>query len=181
MKSFFKKNSTLEAGFTLVEALIAISIFITSILALLSILGNGIANTNYAKQKIVASYLAGEGVERVRNMRDTLVLFHSGGAEAGWGEFKGLVSPGCDDACYLNDVDAFVVCSGVCPALFYHTNTGKYDYTNDVDAVNSGYIRSIKAEKFGDDEIKISSFVSWTQGSGAQEIIFSESLFNWIE
>jgi Tfp pilus assembly protein PilV len=75
-------------GFTLVETLVAVSIFSMSILGLLSILASGISNTNYAKKKIMAGYLAQEGIEYVRNMRDTSVLYNVSGSQAGWDAFK---------------------------------------------------------------------------------------------
>src|SRR3989338_1736354 len=87
MKSFLKKNNKLNRAFTLVETLIAISIFSISVLALMSVLGQGISNTNYAKQKILASYLAQEGVEYIRNMRDTYVLY-SATSTLGWSAFN---------------------------------------------------------------------------------------------
>lgn len=174
------KTNQLNSGFTLLESLIAIAIFTTSILALLSILANGISSTTYAKRKIVASYLAEEGVERVRNIRDNQVLFDPGG-QAGWDAFKGLVDSTCANGCYLTDANAFVQCDVSCPPLKYDANTGRYNYTTGEDA---GYVRMIKvAEPLGaaGDERKISSTVSWVQGSGEKEIVFSESLFNWIE
>ena len=82
MKKFFQQKNkglacrSMAEGFTLVETLVAISIFTMSILALLVILTQGIANTNYAKHKITASYLAQEGIEYARNVRvlEMLVL-----------------------------------------------------------------------------------------------------------
>lgn len=74
-----------NTGFTLVETLVAISIFTMSILALFSVLAQGISNTGYAKKKMVASYLAQEGVEYVRNMRDNAVLYTGGG---NWASFR---------------------------------------------------------------------------------------------
>lgn len=71
-------------GFTLIETLVAISIFTMSILGLLSILASGISNTNYAKQKMAATYLAQEGIEYARNVRDNKVLSGS------WGNFYNL-------------------------------------------------------------------------------------------
>jgi Tfp pilus assembly protein PilV len=59
----------------LIETLVAVSIFSLSILSLMAVLAQGISDTNYAKQRIIAAYLAQEGIEYVRNMRDTYVLF----------------------------------------------------------------------------------------------------------
>lgn len=71
MKLFKQRNG----AFTLVETLVAISIFTVSILGLMLVLASGISNINYAKNKITASYLAQEGIEYVRNMRDTDGLY----------------------------------------------------------------------------------------------------------
>ena len=76
MKKYFKKVNK-SNGFTLVETLIALSIFSVSVITMMSILGSGIANTNYAKNKIAASYLAQEGIEYARNIRDNDVLYTS--------------------------------------------------------------------------------------------------------
>ena len=72
-------------AFTLVETLVAISIFTVSILGLISIFASGISNTGYAKKKMVASYLAQEGIEYARNMRDNAVLYPGGGD---WPSFR---------------------------------------------------------------------------------------------
>ena len=77
-----KKN-----GFTLIETLVAVSIFTMSIMALLVVLTQGIANNNYAKKKILASYLAQEGIEYIRNMRDTYTLY-TGVPGNSWNGFK---------------------------------------------------------------------------------------------
>ncbi len=74
MRKLFKQKNR---GFTLVETLVAISIFTIGILSLMSVLASGIANTNYAKEKMAASYLAQQGIEYVRNMRDNYVLYTS--------------------------------------------------------------------------------------------------------
>lgn len=74
MKLFFRKHNKLNKAFTLVETLVAIAIFSVSILGLMSVLASSISSTNYAKQKAIATYLAQEGIECVRNMRDNYIL-----------------------------------------------------------------------------------------------------------
>lgn len=86
MKLFYKKINILNKGFTLVETLVAISIFTLSMVAVLSVLVTSISNTSYAKRKMVASYLAQEGIEYVRNMRDNYVLYPESGKS--WVSFK---------------------------------------------------------------------------------------------
>lgn len=95
MIKFFKQGNK---GFTLVETLVAIAIFTSSIIALMAVLANGISDTNYAKKKMTATYLAQEGIEYVRNMRDTSVLFDPDGAQAGWIAFiaAGKTCPSAD-------------------------------------------------------------------------------------
>jgi prepilin-type N-terminal cleavage/methylation domain-containing protein len=75
-------------GFTLVETLIAISIFSMSIVTMMSVLGTGISDTNYAKTKIIATYLAQEGIEHARNIRDNYVLYASINPSRTWDTFK---------------------------------------------------------------------------------------------
>jgi Tfp pilus assembly protein PilV len=76
-------------GFTLIETLVAISIFSASIIGLMSVLASGVSDTNYAKQKMIASYLAQEGIECVRNTRDNYFLYTSTTGKT-WEDFVGL-------------------------------------------------------------------------------------------
>jgi Tfp pilus assembly protein PilV len=193
MIKFLKQKNT---GFTLVETLVSISIFSMAILGLLSILASGITNTTYAKQKITADYLAQEGIEYIRNMRDTFVLYDATNAQTGWNSFntKLTTAPASCSAgsgCYFDDQNidytnhsqpmANIIlntCSSSCPSLLYNSSTGKYGYASGVD---SGFIRKIQITTISPDEIKISSNVSWKQGSGNYNITFSEDLFNWIQ
>ncbi len=166
-------------AFTLVETLVAISIFTMSILGLLMILSQGISDTGYAKKKITASYLAQEGIEYIRNMRDTEVLYSTTGNP--WNNFRAkLASCNSGNGCGFIKPPPFdvFVCNNPNLCKLYINNGG---YDTDSSGVDSGFIRQIWAETSVSDEIKIFSNVSWTQGSGNYNITFSEELFNWVE
>jgi len=189
-------NRQNNKGFTLIETLVAVSIFSVSILGLMSVLSSGISNTTYAKQKIIASYLAQEGIEYIRNMRDTYVLYGANG-QAGWNAFNTKLSTNSclatGNGCYfnadgLNYLDktqpmndlAFSPCvgsGGACPEMKYDSATGKYNYST---GSNTGFFRKIKVIQDQPNETKISSTVSWMQGSGNHSVTFSENLFNWV-
>ncbi|MCE9585467.1 prepilin-type N-terminal cleavage/methylation domain-containing protein [Candidatus Nomurabacteria bacterium] len=196
ISSLTKIKFNFHKGFTIIETLVAISIFSISILSLMVILSNGISDTNYAKQKMTAEYLAQEGVEYVRNIRDSFALTSN---TSGWNDFKNILV-NCDVAvsltgCYLNDRgDIYLYNNGItsvlvpacvnniCPML-YDENSGKYGYVSGRD---SGFVRTIKVDGLSNslnfnNEIKIISTVYWKQGSGQKEISFSENLFNWIQ
>src|SRR4051812_29896076 len=66
-----KAGKGVQKGFTLVEAMVAISILSLAVTGPLVIAQKGIGSAIYARDQVTASYLAQEGVEYVRNVRDT--------------------------------------------------------------------------------------------------------------
>jgi prepilin-type N-terminal cleavage/methylation domain-containing protein len=189
MRTFFsRKNSK---GFTLVETLVAVSIFSVSILGLFAILTQGTANTAYAKKKITASYLAQEGIEYIRNLRDTNMLYS--GSILGWTFFQAKVNGvRCDlpEGCYFDDRNVsftdssqpmrdldMIRCNPACAELRYDVATWKFGYAS---GVNSGFTRKINVNFLGN-EAEVTSTVSWTHSGRTYSLAFSENLFNWAE
>ncbi len=179
MSKYFKQKN---GGFTLIETLVAVSIFTVSILGLFAVLTEGISSTIYARQKIIASYLAQEGIEYVRNIRDTYVLYYDDTSQEGWDRFKVVMNPcnatnGCGfDTVFPHDV---FVCGGSNNCRL-SISDGSYS-TNSGD--DSGFIRQVwmTTTESNLNEVRIFSKVEWTQGSGSYNITFSENLFNWVE
>ena len=185
-----------NSGFTLVETLVALSIFSVTLVIVMGLLGKGVSDINYAKRKITAEYLAQEGIEYVRSIRDTFIL--SDGGTQGWTNFNNKLraqTAGCNsgEGCYFNSDDTFSLisditlnhCNGTCPSLLFDSTTGTYGYSG---GSASGFIRKIQSDEIvHSDEIvpgaetEISATVYWMQGTQQQSITFTESLFNWVE
>jgi hypothetical protein len=66
VKSIFKK----ESGFTIIEATVAIFILTTGILGAFSFISHFTEYSSISTMRLTASYLAQEGVEVVKNIRD---------------------------------------------------------------------------------------------------------------
>ena len=178
-----------QNGFTLVETLIAISIFSVSIVALMSFLAQGISTTSYVKEKITAEYLAQEGIESLRNMRDNYVLYPTETGKS-WDSFKAVFDASnfdcaLDDECGFNnslvsdDQNFIFKCSSSVYGCALFLDNGNYnsDFLGDI----SNFTRTIWVENIDADEIRIYSKVKWIKGSGPYSITFSEDLFNWVE
>lgn len=187
MKGFTHQNfqKKISGGFTLVETLVAITIFSLTVVATMSFMSQNIPNTEYAKNKIIAIYLSQEGIEYIRNMRDNYVLF-TGSTSLDWNSFLNKVSPcNVSDNCGINvsvsssDPNSIFLCSldpNQCKLYLYNG-----DYNVNANGVDSGFTRKIQIDQINSNEIKITSTVSWNQIGKTYNITLSEVLFNWIE
>ncbi len=193
IKIFKQKNKACHSkpwrsrGFTLVETLIALSIFSVSVVALMSFLSQGISNTGYAKKKMIATYLAQEGVEYLRNMRDSYVLYSST-TGIDWSNFKAKLAPcnpdgecGFDASLSVTDNNAIFKCSQHFNFCKLFLSNGNYNSTST--GSDSGFTRTVWMDTagLGQDEVRISSTVSWTQGTTPYNITLTENIFNWVE
>ncbi len=177
-------------GFTLVETLVAISIFSVSIITGMVVMGQGISDINYAKQKIIANYLAQEGIEMVRNMRDSYMLHDTGSGDKDFDSFANEFSScnenvGCSFDTTKNNIennDFIFRCSGnnqtKCDVYISNGN-----YNNNKTGSPTGFRRIIWADTSNKNngDVKIFTKVSWTQKSGLKLVTLSNVLFNWVE
>lgn len=194
------RNATynVAGGFTLVETLVAISIFTIALLGMLNITGGSISDTNYAKDKIVANYLASEGIEYMRNLRDTYNLYEANG----WDGFLNHVKA-CDvqnkTGCYfepknidfynntqpMKALEFYECVDGVCPNLYFDSKLSIHKYNYIAGVITSFkrkiFIEQIPTQNLQDKEIKVTSTVSFTAGRRTSEVTFSTYLKNWNE
>lgn len=172
-------------GFTLVETIVAIAIFAFAITGLISITATGVFNTNFVKNKFTASYLALEGAELARGIRDSSSL-----AGNSWAVI--LSSPTILGNCIGAQgcrIDAWTQtppfdCNNdgsQCRNLSYDRGSGKfnYDFPDNVDTFESIFRRTIKIENAGTEEVRVISRVDWLQGSEPHSVTYTYNLLDW--
>ena len=184
IKFFEQKNKgpapyeakSFRSGFTLVEVLVAIAIFSLAVTALMAALASGISNTTFAKQKMTATYLAQEGIEYVRNVRDNAILNPN---NAGFDNFISAISFCGDVGCGFNDSLSLFSCGQNCEL---YLSNDSYEANGDNSGIDSGFKRILKFDinYNGQKEVKVTSTVSWGP-SDKYSVQFSEDLFDWTE
>jgi prepilin-type N-terminal cleavage/methylation domain-containing protein len=178
-----------KRGFTLVETLVAILIFASSIVALLVVTSSGTTEVTFIRNKLTANYLAQQGIELVRSARDRNILSFG---QAGWQLFLAETGAcqstnGCTFSFLPNNtIQPEVLACTQQPdpcSLNYSVHAGMYfPSTASVlpDGVPSVFHRSVVIiPTVGLDEAKVVSTVTWTQGVAPQTLTLEEYIYNW--
>lgn len=187
-------------GFTLIETMVAVSILTLAIAGPLTTASRAIVASQIAGEQLTASYLAQEGIEYVRMMRDDEYIHYyaandpTASADA-WNDFitagtntssiKGCVSP---LTCLLDPVErgmgtgsgfALQPCSGnSCTPLYLAS--GLYTQRSDLGgAVVTPYTRTVTAVTVSATEESIVSTVSWSFHSQAYSVTVTDQLTPW--
>lgn len=170
---FFGVTRQRQGGFTLIEALVAIAILTISIAGPITIASKGISSAIFARDQITAFYLAQEAVEFIRNKRDENNIIGNG-----W--IDGL-SDCLDDekVCIIDSKNNTIneCVGGVCPVLKYDDDTGFYSY--DLGGEDSKFTREIRITTINDNEVAITTTLSWTTGSITKSFTVREHILDW--
>lgn len=168
-------------GFTLVETLIAVTILTFAISGPLYTASRALVAAEIARDQLTASYLAQEGIEYVRAMRDTeyLAAYQVGGAmvsDTAWSNFlngsnAGSITQCRSTTCTLDPARAMGSGSGfallpctvgeTCTPLFLAN--GIYTQQSDIaGSEQTHFTRTIQAIDVSADDERIVSTVSWS-------------------
>jgi len=165
-------------GFSLVETLVAVGILVVAVVGALTAAQSGISSSIFSKNQVIAIYLAQEGVEVIRNIRDENAL-----NDRSW--LVGI-SDNSSDPCYFGNtcyVDALqntlTRCSGggSCPNLKQDSDTGFYGYN--LLWSETGFRREIILTFINQNEISILVTVDWSKGSIDRQFRVRENILNW--
>jgi type II secretory pathway pseudopilin PulG len=169
-------------GFTLIETLVAVLLLTTAIAGPLTLASKGLSAALIARDQMIAFYLAQDGIEYIRFVRDSNKL-----AGSAW--LTGLTD--CVPAtgvvgCTIDPSTATVdECSTVCPPIRKHVAAGNtffsYD-TNDAPTPQN-FVRTITlaTPTTGETtEAILTVAVSWRAQSGVtRTITVRENLLDW--
>lgn len=168
-KMFESRNK--NKGFTIIEVIFAIFVAIVGILAAYVIVQQIISFTYQAGSRLTAAYLAKEGIEIVRNIRD--------------GNWVDFATPPWDDGLASGNYEAgyndasLTGCVGACGydnLRFLKINGGFYNYSSGND---TKFKRKITITQIGLDELEISVEVTWKEKGKTSKITAQENLYNW--
>lgn len=166
-------NNLKTKGFTLLEGIVAIFLITLGIGGAYTLISQIISSVAISSQKLIAAYLAQEGIEVVRNIRDTNLL--EGDT---WDE--GLNTAECQSGCeadytFANQTDPFLPAFGAGRFLNIGGN-GFYSYSAGTSTI---FKRKITITKPQDDILEIRVQISWQERGRSHQLTAQENLYNW--
>lgn len=172
-----KQTTNNEEGFTLIEVIVSIAVIITTLVGLIGLISFSVSGLGPAKSRIIAANLAQEGVEIVRNIRDSNWMLYRAEMENGesWRWTTGL-SPGTYRVQFNSS--SLISITGDGPFL-RRDNNGFYRYNGTWP--NTPFTRKITIENVSADEIKVISEVKWSEKRRSNVISIENHLYNWFK
>ncbi len=157
-------------GFTLIETLVAVTVLTLAVAGPFNALRGALVNSYIARDQLVATSLAQEGIEYIRSVRDANYL---GGSS--WLTGLGSCTPG---PCVVDT--AFGTISGTVQPLRLSTG-GLYSYVSSSGDKVSVYTRTVSITALaGGTEAKVTSSVSWITRGVTYTTTLTENIRDWL-
>lgn len=164
------KKITQKKGFTILEMIITAFVISVAFIAVMSLITRTIVDVKSNSSRLTAFYLAQEGIEIVRNIRDSNWL--------GGENWNNGLTAGSYQADY-NDITLFSY-----PNSYLKINSnGFYNYD---EGVNTNFQREItisypnSAECPQEDCLEVEVKALWSERGNNQSVIVRERLYNWL-
>ncbi len=162
----FRPKRNYLTGFTLIELMVVVFILLTGFVGLMALMTQIFTSTNLIASKLTASHLAQEGIEIVRNIRDS--NWFEGGVE--WDD-------GIGEGDWEIDYNMVALLRAYSGAFLNIDTNGLYGYSL---GQGTKFRRRISIDKT-DGCIHLSVSVIWEQGGKNHEVQTCAELYNWRE
>ena len=167
-----KMKRGLKRSFTLIEALIAIFLVNVGVVGAFTLVSQIIAFTQITSSRLIALYLGQEGIEIVRNIRDSNFLkIHRGIAGINWD--TGLT--GCTAGCEADYNDPSLVSA----SRYLKINGGFFNYDSGQYTVFKRRIIVTSDTDRGTAILRVSVEVSWQERGKTHQVAVQENLYKW--
>jgi prepilin-type N-terminal cleavage/methylation domain-containing protein len=179
---------TQPQGFTLVETLVAITIIVMAIVGPFQIVQQGLLASYVARDELIATALAEEGVEYVRAVRDGNFLYNIANSPRSWlasldGTSGAVGSVNCVTAngCMVDPTQSTTViaCTGTCSVLNL-TTTGVYTQTLPGGAVPTRFTRKVQLTTVTATEVLVTVTVTWSTKHIPFTVTVTDTMHNWL-
>lgn len=169
-----------QHGFTLVETLVAIAILLLSISGPLYSVNKALTASYIARDQLIASSLAQEGMEYIRTTRDNNYLYNyaNPGSPRNW--LYGLDNCRTTNTCTVDPTGntPITLCGGTCPVL-YNSATGLYTQTS-TSNTPTRFTRSVTVRDVSANEVRVTVTVSWVTNRVTYSVVINDNLMNWL-
>lgn len=172
-------------GFTLVETLVAITVILTAIVGPLYAVQQSLNISRNAREQLVASSLAQEGVEYVRAMRDSNYLYNiaNPGARTWLAGVDGTAGyPTTYANCITGDCVVDIVRNTVSRTVAPMTLDASGFYGQGGSGTTTPYTRTVRltAVAGSTTEMVLTVTVAWTSRGQARTVVITERLYDWL-
>lgn len=182
-----------KKGFTLIEALVATAILLVAVIGPMSFMGDSLSKIYVYRDQIIASNLATEGIEGVRQIRDSNLnsRWSTGTTNDGYNPVTATPSSwlegitqnsscvfGADCVLEVTPSPILSSCQGACiSGKIYRTPAGIFTHISTGNTMTQ-FSRFIQVTSVNSNEIKVTSTVAWKTSGGTTKIVtLTENLF----
>ncbi len=166
------KSRERQKGMTFLELMVAIFVLIVGISGTVGLIQRTISSASMAASQLKAAYLAQEGIEVVRNIRDSSWV-----RDAGWLENINNNCSCCEVAYDHDGNTGMIPCPGGNPRQLTFFG-GFYGYSTDSGAEESVFSRRIRTSMIGD-HLRVEATVFWFEKGDVRSVTVVENLYDW--
>jgi len=179
MQRFHFKKEIKSKGFTLVETLVAIAILMIAIAGPLSVANKSLTAALYARDQLIASYLAQEATEVIYNIRDNNIKTGASFLDGLSPCFGNSSSPSYCDVTASNPASLIykgsaIDCTNGCQ-LYLNTNN---EYVSQSLGTKTPFRRYFYIEALDPGEARLTVIVTWNAGGVPNQIKVVTQLFD---
>jgi len=170
-------------GFTLLEVIAAIFLLTIGVIGILSLVSQTIVSSQITSSRLVASYLAQEGIEIVKNLRDTNFLKIHKGETINWYD-NIICCPASPCTCEgdYNDLALTPTAN-----RYLNIDAGFYQYSGFGTQTPFKRKITINIQDLSNppdgipDKMKVQVEISWTERLRTYQVTAQENIYKWIQ